>query len=128
MALIQLTKEENPREVWLSGTEIIRYAQHLIDGLPDVRATGRTKRLACKYAELAMAAPHCKVLVKDHHHSLEADQTLLREVIKILDALKIDYEVGELNSVIRDPDSFTGSVQDGKVVFIKATPKTIEPF
>ncbi len=128
MGLIQLTEEERPREVWVSGTEIVRYAQDLIDGLPSARASGRTKRLACKYAELAMKFPNCKVMVKDHHRTLEADRLLLREVIKILDALKIDYEMGELNSVLRDPDSFTGSVQDGKVVFIKATPKTIEPF
>ena len=128
MGLIQLTEEERPREVWVSGTEIVRYAQDLIEGLPNERASGRTKRLACKYAELAMKFPNCKVMVKDHFRALEADRLLLREIIKILDALKIDYEVGELNSVIRDPDSFTGSVQEGRVCFIKATPKIIEPF
>lgn len=126
MGLIQLTEEERPREVWVSGTEIVRYAQDLIDGLPRKRRSGRTKRLACKYAELAMKFPNCKVMLKDHYRTLEADRLLLREVIKILDALKIDYEMGELDSVLRDPDSFTGAVQNGKVVFIKATPKTIE--
>ena len=127
MTLIQLTEEERPREVWVSGTEIVRYAQDLIDGPPKKRASGRTKRLACKYAELAMKFPNCKVAVEDHLRTWEANRMLLREVIKILDALKIDYEVGELNSVIRDPDSFTGVIQKGKVCYIKATPKTIEP-
>ena len=128
MGLMQLTEEERPREVWVSGTEIVRYAQDLIDGLPNERSSGRTKRLACKYAELAMKFPNCKVMVKDHHRSLEADRALLREVSRILSILCVDYEMGELDSVIRDPDSFTGSVQEGRVCFIKATPKTIEPF
>lgn len=127
MGLISLTEEENPREVWVSGNEVIRYAQHLIDGVPGVRGTGRTKRLACKYAELAMAYPNCKVMVKDHHRTLDADRRLLQEIIKILDILKIDFEVGELPIIEPSKNTFTGSRPTGITVFIKATPKLIQP-
>ena len=126
-SVVSMPDGDEPREVWVSGNEIVRYVQHLIDGVPDNRATGRSNRLACKYAEFAMSFPNCKVLVKDHHRSIEADRSLLIKVSNILDALGIDYELGELNSVERDPGSFTGTSPSRRVVFIKATPKLVEP-
>lgn len=127
MTLIELRKPDDLREVWVSGTEIIHLVTELIDGKPDDdRATGRTTRLACKYADLAMQYPHCRIVVRDHFDNLDADRRLCHTVTQILDVLKIDYEIGELNRVVEDPGSFTGKKKTGKVIFIKATPRIVK--
>lgn len=127
MTLIGLPENKDTREVWVSGSEIIRHTDELIDGSKqDERATGRTSRLACKYAELALQYPNCRVIIKDHFDKLDADRQLARLVCKILDLLNIDWEAGQLDQVVRDPHSFTGTTKTGQVVFIKAKPKIRE--
>lgn len=126
MTLIQLPETNDPREVWVSGTEIIRFTDELIDGVnTDKRMTGRTSRLACKYAELAMQYPNCRVIVKDHYDKTDSNFRLLRIVTQILNVLNIDYEMGQIPEVVKDPSTFTGSVPTGTMIaFIKAIPKT----
>lgn len=126
MAFIQLSETNDPREVWVSGTEIVRFTDELIDGVnTDKRMTGRTSRLACKYAELAMQYPNCRVIIKDHLDKTDSNRRLLQMVTQILDALNIDYEMGQIHEVVKNPSAFTGSVPTGKMIaFIKATPKT----
>ena len=123
MTLIELPKPDDPREVWVSGTEIIHLVTELIDGKSESdRATGRTSRLACKYADLAMQYPHCRIVIKDHFDGLDADRRLVCIVGKLFTVLNIDYEIGELDRVVEDPEAFTGRKHVGKAVFIKATP------
>ena len=126
MTLIRLPECNDPREVWVSGTEIVRFVDELIDGVDtDKRMTGRTSRLACKYAELALQYPNCRVIVKDHFDKTESNRRLLQMVSQILDVLNIDYEMGEIPEVIRTPATFTGTVPTGNMIaFIRATPKT----
>lgn len=126
MTLIRLPETNDPREVWVSGTEIVRFVDELIDGVDtDKRMTGRTSRLACKYVELAMQYPNCRVIVKDHYDKTDSNRRLLQMVTQILNVLNIDYEMGEIPEVVKDPSAFTGSVPTGNMIaFIKATPKT----
>ena len=57
-----------------------------------------------------------------HFDSLDADRHLVRIVGQLFTVLNIDYEIGELDQVVEDPESFTGRKYVGKAVFIKATP------
>ena len=55
-----MTEEEPIVEVWLSGNEVIHLVSDLVDPNPvdkDPRASGRTTKLALKYASLALAHP-----------------------------------------------------------------------
>lgn len=94
------TKVTKPREVWLSGTERIHMVQELLglehENDPQVRGIGRTTRLAVKYVSLGLKCPDHKVMIKDHFQNQgQSDRHLLKKCTDILDALNVDYQVGE---------------------------------
>lgn len=115
---------DEPQQIWLSGTEEINLISSLLEPEEeDKRGTGRTSRLACKYAELAMITPFQRVRIIDHWNTVEGNRQLTIKVTKILDALNIDYSVGELGMAERDPGTLTGTRSTGKAFFVTATPK-----
>lgn len=123
-------KGKPPLDVWLSGTEHIHLISDLFD-VPDndTRMTGRSSRLACKFAELAMQPPNQRIIVRDHFETNTAHYTLLTKVAKIMDTLGVDYEIGTHENHVRDPTTFTGTVNTGvDSHYIIARPKMKLPF
>ena len=119
-----MTKEEPIVEVWLSGNEVIHLVSDLLDPVDkDPRASGRTTKLALKYASLALENPGHRIAIKDHLNTKHAHETLLKKVMELLNTLKIDFECGNIPIVEKDPGDFTGTKNTGKrFYFIKATP------
>ena len=121
-----MTEEEPIVEVWLSGNEVIHLVSDLLDPDPvdkDPRASGRTKKLALKYASLALANPGHRIAIRDHHDTKHAHEALLKLVMEVMHTLKIEFECGNIPIVQRDEGDFTGTKQTGKrFYFIKATP------
>lgn len=127
MTFIRLIKNTDDREVWVSGSEIVRHTDELLDGnKSNERATGRTSKLACKYAELALQYPNCRVVIKDHSGVSGADYKLVKKVCEILDVLNIEWEVGQIDQVVPDQGSFTDTKLIGSFTFIKAKPNIPE--
>lgn len=115
---------DNPRNVWLSGTEHINLVSDLLDpeSKPD-RAIGRTKKLALQYAFLCLQTPYHKVIIKDHFDSNQAHHTLQLMVCDLLDKLHIEYSIGRIPHHIKDDREFTGTRSTGKTDhYIIATP------
>lgn len=95
--------------VYLSGEETIYLISDILDPKPkEERATGRTSRLACKYAEMAMQFPNTRVMVKDHYDDKHAHNRLMEMVGRILTTLNIEYQMSQIPIAIKDPNSFTG--------------------
>lgn len=117
---------DEPQIVWLSGTEEIRLISHLLDpnNLPDMRErqTGRTKKLALVYAMLSLKTPFHRIIIEDHWDDLSAHSNLHRQVLKVLDALNIDYITGKCDVADRDEGSFTGVKHKGTRFFVIAQP------
>lgn len=90
------TRSDQPREVWLSGTERIRLVHELVGIERDdqIRGCGRTTRMAVRYAFVALQAPDHKVLIEDHFDSPSAHRRLLNMVEQILTTLHVEYDMG----------------------------------
>lgn len=106
---------DEPREVWLSGTETIRLVQDLIDIQDkEERGAGYTTRIASKLAYLALRVPGHKIAILDHFDSDEARRNLLQLVTGILDYLRVDYDVGT--------DGKLFNIQRGKDIWVRVRP------
>lgn len=117
--------DEPPLEIWLSGNEIINLVTDLLEPRStELRATGRSKKLALAYATAALKLPNQKIRIKDHFNANGAHFYVQSMVCKILDALGIEYEVGQIPGYIRDPNEFTGvrKVDDNFYVVARPTP------
>lgn len=118
---------DKPTNVWLSGTENIYLVSQLLDpafeSSKDPRQTGRTKKLALELVLLALKVPDHKVMVIDHHDTSTAHKMLLDIVLKILDALGIDYSTGIAQRAEEDPDEFTGRRNLPHAFYVIAHPK-----
>lgn len=114
------------QQIWMSGEEEVLLIHELLDPayIKEERGTGRTTRLALKYAELAMKVAPTRVRVDDHHPSMDADKNLLYQVTRILDLFGIGYQLQEVPYAERDPNSLTGVSKTGKKAFyVRAYPK-----
>lgn len=119
------SNESTENEVWLSGAETIRFANELMTGPIDPRATGRSIRLALKYVELSLKVAPCRIQIEDHHP--DGDYDLSNIVRKIFNAINIDYKIQGVPSAEKDPDSFTGIRHTGKkIYFLTAEPKGLK--
>ena len=115
---------DKPQEIWLSGSEHINLISDLLEPKEDsVRPTGKTTKLALKYAQLALHTPHNKIIIKDHSKAHEAHRRLQSLVCRVLEALNIDYEVGVIRVATEDLGSFTGKLITRKQHYIIARPK-----
>lgn len=119
---------EPPQEVWLSGNEHIQLVSELFGEKPELQRSGRTKRLAAKYAELAMMCPGNKVIVYDHHNIEPTNRACFHLTCRVLDTLQVEYEIGQINIIEYDA-SFTGAKHTGrKQYYIVVTPPKELPF
>lgn len=83
------------QQIWLSGEEEVHLISDLLDGNPhDERASGRTNKLALKYAYLVLKTPNNKVIIRDHH--IEGHTLLQRKVVNLLQTLAIEAEFGRM--------------------------------
>ena len=115
---------DKPQEIWLSGSEHINLISDLLEPKEDsVRPTGKTTKLALKYAQLALHTPHNKIIIKDHFNTQEPNRHLQKLVCRVLEALNIDYELGEIKIATEDLGSFTGKLITDKQFYIIARPK-----
>lgn len=91
-----MSEEDKPREVWLAGNEVIRLVSDLLEPKKEKsRPDGSSTRLAVEYAQAALKLPGFKVIVIDHIDIPQSNTSLLYKVRKIMDALDVDYSVGE---------------------------------
>lgn len=63
------------------------------------RQTGRTLGLAFNYIGIAMTQPEVVFKVKDHHHTYEADRSLLRVISGLIE--RLDLQFFEIDIVYR---------------------------
>lgn len=129
--MTQITKKsltlenEPPSEmVWLTGNETIYLVEELLESVDkNPRASGRTKKLALRYALMALKHPDQRIVVKDHVKSKDANRLLLKMIMEIMNVINIEYEAGDVPEYTLDPDAFTGVKATGQhMFFIKAKP------
>lgn len=107
------TRSDQPREVWLSGTENIHMVEELFDDIErQERGSGRSTALAIKYAQIAIHAKGVPVIVRDHHNEEQSHRMVLQLVQLVFDVLNVDYEIGMI----------------GKKIFVKVKPRNPRKF
>jgi hypothetical protein len=117
---------EERTDIWLSGNENLRLIDELLEPHHDNdgRQSGRTSKLALKYAQLALRAPGSRIILRDHHSTNDSHWRMQVLVCSLLDALKIDYQVGSTKEAEVDPGSFTGVRLTGhQQYYVIALPK-----
>ena len=121
---LTLEKEPEGEMVWLTGNETVHLVEELLESVEkDPRASGRTKKLALRYCQMALKHPDQRIVIKDHVKTKDANRLLLKMIMEIMNAINIEYEAGNAPEYERDPDSFTGVKATGShMFFIKAKP------